>query len=453
MSGANSDIFTTFDFLNSISPVFRESRARFILVGHFDSYEEFTMDFPQVSGLTGVLKIEEASENETVDMMMARKSSYEDHHGVKFSESAIRKIMTHNKDDYGGVYLPGRALDILDDLGSDFSKSGVVEIGEAEVESFFKEDKVATSAVVSVKEGYESKLSNLAKELKSSVIGQDLACELTTDAIMAINDPDKPIASLFYAGPSGVGKTLLARKLAEILFGDSESFARFDMSEYYDKHEIARLIGSPPGYVGYDDGSKLATQLKKRPNSVILLDEIEKAHHSIFDILLQIMDYGSLTNGRGDRMCFRKSIIVMTSNIDLRKGRSIGFSKEKSDKEKRMAFGQAMQDHSFRKEFIGRVDQFVEFSQLSSGDFLKIVDLEIAKIAECAKKRGLGNLVFGQEAKELIVARSETSEYGARNLNNTLLKLVRVPLGKMLICGGPKEKIEVSASDNGLVFI
>lgn len=452
LPGQNSDIFTTFDVISCLKQLFRESRVRFILVGHPDSYDDFLMDCPEVSSLVGILRVDEASEVEAMKILLSRKTSYEVHHGVSFSEVAVKKVLANSMNILDGTCLPGRALELLDDVGSNFSAAGAREIGAEEIETFF--DKEKSEPVIAVgRESYDKRLPDLSKKMKMMVIGQDAACDLASDAVMAINDPNRPIASLFFAGPSGVGKTLLAESLAKALFDEEDCFLRLDMSEYFDKHEIARLIGAPPGYVGYDDEGKLTAHIKKNPRSVILFDEIEKAHHSIYDVLLQVFDYGFLTNGKGDKLCFRNSILIMTSNIDLHKGGSLGFGPNKTEEGERMAFGQAMQNNSFRREFVGRLDQFVEFAQLSHADFLKIIDLEIAKIAESAKKRGLAALEFDQAAKDFIVKHSATKEYGARNLNGSLRRLVRVPLGKMLVYGGNKEKVCVSLSDSGLVFV
>ncbi len=453
LPGASSDLFTTFDVVNVLSQTFRESKVRFILIGHPDFYEDFVVSCPQVTGLIGVLRLEEATEAETKQVLMIKKPSYESHHGIKFTNEAVVAILKHvMKGEFEGTCLPGRALELLDDVGSDFSASKRRKIGTKEVEAFLKDDDA--EPIIAVRErGYEKKLPELEKKLKSLVIGQDYACEVTADAIMALNDPERPVASLFFTGPSGVGKTLLAQILAKTLFDDLECFLRIDMSEYYDKHEVARLIGSPPGYVGYGEDSKMTKQMKNKPKSVILLDEIEKAHHSIYDILLQILDYGYLTNGKGERLSFREAIIIMTSNIDLRKSRPVGFTKENNSDVGQSGLGKALQDNSFRKEFIGRIDQLVEFSSLSHDHFLKIIDLEIAKISETAKRRGLASLTFMPEAKEFIVGCSDTREYGARNLNHVLRRLVRVPLGKMLVHGGPKEMVTVSVDNSGLVFV
>jgi ATP-dependent Clp protease ATP-binding subunit ClpC len=272
------------------------------------------------------------------------------------------------------------------------------------------------------------------------------------NAVTALVDPEKPIASLLFSGPSGVGKTELARSLSYALFGDYENFIRIDMSEYGERHEVSRLIGAPPSYVGYGDSNQLLDKLKKKPNSLILLDEIEKAHPSIYDLLLQILDYGILTNGRGETISFRQAMIIMTSNIDLKKGKPIGFGVEKGEQQKQADFGQALQNNCFRKEFVGRLNGMIEFNHLTKSDFLKIIELEIVKISEAGKRRGLNEIIFESSAKEFIVEKSDTAEYGARNLNNSLRKLVRVPLGRMLVLNKCLSRVRISLGNEGLLF-
>lgn len=446
-----NDSFATINVLNVLKQVFQESKVRFILIAYPDDYDSFVMDCQEAVGLVGILHLEEPSEQEAIEILNGTKSRYEQHHKVVFCEEAVKRVLERSKKIFDGTHLPGKALELMDDIGSHFSAKGVVEIKEEEVAIFC--EKESQGSIVEVRStSYDQRLADLPKNLKSMVIGQDQACQDTAEAVMALCDPEKPIASLFYAGPSGVGKTLLAQSLAKCLFDSSDNFVRLDMSEYQEGHEVAKLTGSPPGYVGYKDNNQLTDKVKKKQKMVILFDEIEKAHPSIYNIFLQILDHGILTDGEGEACSFKQTILIMTSNIDLKKGKKIGFGAEKPEAEKQMDFGKALQDNNFRREFVGRLDQIIGFNPLTKADFLRIIDLEISKISEAGKKRGLSELSFDLAAKEFLVAKSETSEYGARNLNKVLRRLVRVPLGRMLVENKTLPKVQVSATESGLVF-
>src|SRR5436305_18218 len=284
-------------------------------------------------------------------------------------------------------------------------------------------------------EGETEKLIHMEERLHERVVGQDEAVEAVANALRrartGLQDPNRPIGSFIFLGPTGVGKTELARALAEFMFDDERAMVRLDMSEYQERHTVARLVGAPPGYVGYEEGGQLTEAVRRRPYCVVLLDEIEKAHNEVFDVLLQILDDGRLTDGHGRTVDFRNTVIIMTSNI-----RSAG----------------ALSDH-FRPEFLNRIDEIVEFKALSREQLAEIVELQLARLRERLAERGLG-LELTDEAKELVAEAGWDPTYGARPLKRALQRLVENPLALRLLAGefADGDTVRVDARDGELVF-
>jgi ATP-dependent Clp protease ATP-binding subunit ClpB len=250
--------------------------------------------------------------------------------------------------------------------------------------------------------------------LHERVVGQDEAVEAVANALRrarsGLQDPNRPIGSFVFLGPTGVGKTELARALAEFMFDDDRAMIRLDMSEYQERHTVSRLVGAPPGYVGYEEGGQLTEAVRRRPYSVVLLDEIEKAHSEVFDVLLQILDDGRLTDGQGRTVDFRNTVIIMTSNL-----RS----------------PEALRDF-FRPEFLNRVDEIVEFQALTRDQLGEIVELQLARLRERLAERGL-DLVLTPAAEELVADAGWDPAYGARPLKRAIQRLVENPLAKRLL--------------------
>jgi ATP-dependent Clp protease ATP-binding subunit ClpB len=284
-------------------------------------------------------------------------------------------------------------------------------------------------------EGETEKLIHMEERLHQRVVGQDEAVEAVANALRrartGLQDPNRPIGSFVFLGPTGVGKTELARALAEFMFDDERALVRLDMSEYQERHTVARLIGAPPGYVGYEEGGQLTEAVRRRPYSVILLDEIEKAHNEVFDVLLQILDDGRLTDGQGRTVDFRNTVLIMTSNL-------------RSQEEMRALF---------RPEFLNRIDEIVEFKPLTKDQLGEIVELQLARLRARLADRGL-ELELTDEAKQVIADAGWDPTYGARPLKRALQRMVENPLALRLLEGefGDGDTVRVDAKDGELVF-
>jgi len=303
-------------------------------------------------------------------------------------------------------------------------------------------------------EGESEKLLHMEEELRGRVVGQDDALALVSDAIRrsrsGLADPKKPIGSFIFLGPTGVGKTELAKALAEFLFDDEKALIRIDMSEYMEKHSVARLIGAPPGYVGYDEGGQLTEQVRRRPYAVLLFDEIEKAHPDVFNIFLQILDDGRLTDGKGRAVDFKNTVIIMTSNIASRM--ILEMSGKKGMEELKGKVNELLLEH-FRPEFINRVDEIVLFNRLGKETLAKIVDIQALGLAKLLKERGIG-LELDQSARELLFERGYDEQFGARPLKRVMQKLVQNPLAVKILNGEvlPGETVEIGAEKGEIVF-
>ena len=279
-------------------------------------------------------------------------------------------------------------------------------------------------------EGEMHKLLRMEEVLHDRVIGQDTAVEAVANAIRrsraGIADPNRPIGSFLFLGPTGVGKTELARTLADFLFDDERAMVRIDMSEYMEKHSVSRLVGAPPGYVGYDEGGQLTEAIRRRPYAVILLDEIEKAHNDVFNILLQVLDDGRLTDGQGRTVDLTNTVLIMTSNLP---GDPTEF---------------------FRPEFINRIDEIVRFRQLDEADLLGIVDIQLDHLAQRLEARRLA-LDVAVDAKTWLASTGYDPDYGARPLKRIIQRHIGDPLAKALIDGTytDGDKITVVVNDRG----
>jgi ATP-dependent Clp protease ATP-binding subunit ClpB len=285
-------------------------------------------------------------------------------------------------------------------------------------------------------EGEVAKLIHMEERLHERVIGQDEAVEAVSNALRrsraGLQDPNRPIGAFLFIGPTGVGKTELARALAEFMFDSEDAIVRIDMSEYMEKHSVSRLVGAPPGYVGYDEGGQLTEAVRRRPYSVVLLDELEKAHADVFNVLLQVMDDGRLTDGQGRTVDFKNTVVIMTSNV---------------------AGGIDGVRATFKPEFVNRLDEIVEFHQLSREEIGQIVDLQVAKLIERVRERGV-DVELTDEARTLLGNLGYDPTYGARPLKRVIQKQLVDRLALKLLEGEfqPGDRVLVDAVGGELAF-
>ncbi|MDD5669847.1 MAG: AAA family ATPase, partial [Candidatus Omnitrophica bacterium] len=313
-------------------------------------------------------------------------------------------------------------------------------------------------------EGDSEKLLKMEERLKSRVVGQDEAVDIISSCIRrsrsGLSDETRPMGSFIFMGPTGVGKTKLAKALAWFLFDDEEALVRIDMSEYMEKFSVSRLVGAPPGYVGYEEGGQLSEKIRRRPYSVILLDEIEKAHPDVFNILLQIFDDGRLTDGQGRTVNFRNTVIIMTSNIGadmIQKHGAIGFKQPKDDNAYKDIKSRLMEEVKkiFKPEFLNRIDDIVIFNPLQKNEINKIVDIELEQIYKRLAQQGL-ELDVSRKAKDFLVQNGFDVHYGARPLKRTIQKFLMNPLSLKILAGefktGDKIFTDMDSAGGKLVF-
>ena len=443
--------------------------------------------------------IEPTTPEQTLEILHNIKEMYEKHHGVNYTDEALKACVTLTDRYISDRFFPDKAIDAMDEAGSRVHITKVdtpkeieeLEKGIAEAqENKFKavqaqnfesaanyrdqQEKLKAelqeakdrweleldSRRVTVDEGHIAevvammtgvpaqriaqsegiRLLGMTDELKKQVIGQDEAIDKIARSIRrnraGLRDPKRPIGSFMFLGPTGVGKTLLAKKLAQFLFNSDEALIRVDMSEYMEKFNVSRLVGAPPGYVGYEEGGQLTEKVRRHPYSVVLLDEIEKAHPDVFNMLLQVLDEGNLTDGLGRKVDFKNTIIIMTSNIGTRElkdfGAGVGFhtgemTKERSDSVIRKAL-----NRQFSPEFLNRVDDIVTFGSLNHDSILKIVDIELASFYKRVEENGL-KLDITPAAKNLVADHGFDIQYGARPLKRAIQSEIEDPLSEMLL--------------------
>ena len=306
------------------------------------------------------------------------------------------------------------------------------------------------------------RLLKMEEQMKKAVIGQDEAVSAISRAVRrsraGIKNPRRPIGSFIFLGPTGVGKSLLARILSEFMFGDRDALIQIDMSEYMDKFNVSRLIGAPPGYVGYEEGGQLTEKVRRRPYSVILLDEIEKAHPDVFNLLLQVFEDGQLTDSLGRKVDFRNTVIIMTSNVGaemIRNAGSLGFVAQKEDTSYNAVKDRLLNEvkKAFKPEFLNRIDDIIVFRNLTKEDLTEIIKLEVNEVIERLKGRGI-DISLSPEAMDFLMEKGYDPLYGARPLKRTIQRYVEDMLSEEIISGRFKEgsKVTVVRRDDNLVL-
>ena len=446
--------------------------------------------------------VQPSSVNETIDILMNIKYKYEDHHNVTYTEDAIKACVHLTNRYITDRFFPDKAIDALDEAGSRVHITNIkvskkiTELEEKISEtssnkiSAIKQQKFEIAAklrdseklliqtlekekrkweqttkskreivnekniqdVVSIMTGItvqsiaskeKKALSNMANKINKSIIGQDEAVKKVVNAIRrnraGLKDPNKPIGSFIFIGPTGVGKTQLTKSLSLEMFDSDDALIRIDMSEYMEKFAISRLIGAPPGYVGYEEGGQLTEKVRRRPYSVVLLDEIEKAHPDITNLLLQVLDEGKITDSLGRTIDFRNTIIIMTSNIGSRQikdfGNGIGFStankKNNFDEESKSIINKALKKQ-FSPEFLNRIDETILFKTLNKEDILKIIDIEIKYITKRIKELGYIAKI-NKNAKVFIAEEGYDEKNGVRPLKRAIQRLFEDPISELII--------------------
>ena len=463
--------------------------------------------------------VEPTTTEETLTILRNIKDRYEDHHNVTYTNEALEACVSLTDRYITDRYFPDKAIDALDEAGARIHLTNInvpkeIEEQEAKLEevkgkkrdavkiqnfelaaSYRDQEKKMQALLEEMKEQWEKemkenretvseadieavvslmsgvpvqrmaraegeKLLALRDVLKSKVIAQDPAVDQITKAILrsrvGLKDPNKPTGTFLFLGPTGVGKTYLAKELAREMFGSADALIRVDMSEYMEKYSVSKLVGSAPGYVGYEDGGQLTEQVRRRPYSIILLDEIEKAHSEVFNILLQVMDEGRLTDGNGRLIDFKNTIIIMTSNVGSRTlkdfGRGIGFTTQSSLTDREHAEGVIKKSLSktFAPEFINRIDEIITFSGLDKKAIVQIVDLEVKKLIERVNAIGF-KLTVTPEAEEFIATTGYDPQYGARPLQRAIQTHLEDNLSELIVANKLKkgDSITVVPTEDG----
>lgn len=388
------------------------------------------------------IMVEKTDFEQTMAILHTIKEGYEDHHNVLYTEEALESCVKLSERYINARCLPDKAIDLMDEAGSAVRLRNGNKFAYVDTEDVAAViSKMTGIPVGKVAQSESQRLSGMAAVLKKEVIGQNDAIEKICRAICrsraGIKDPNRPIGSFLFFGPTGVGKTHLAKSLAEYLFDSADNMVRIDMSEYMEKFAVTRLIGAPPGYVGFDDNGQLTEPVRQKPYCVVLLDEIEKAHPDIFNLLLQVMDEGRLTDSHGRTVSFRNTILIMTSNIGSRevaeRGNGVGFQTERSDESglRESIIDKAM-SRTFPPEFLGRVDEKLSFRSLDMDDIKKIVNLELGRIKARVAEAGF-ELIITPATRKRIISEGFNPQFGARPLRKAILEIIEDPVSEILI--------------------
>jgi ATP-dependent Clp protease ATP-binding subunit ClpC len=512
------------DASNVLKPALSRGELQCIGATTLDEYRKYIEKDSALERRFQMVMVDPPSKEQAVEILKGLRDRYEQHHRVQFTDDALEKSVELSSRYISGRCLPDKAIDVIDEAGARIRLKSMVQPpdlkeleGDIERLNTQKEEAVAnqdfekaaslrdqadklrkkketinkewrtksqqTEGVVDAEVIAEViakmtgvpltrlssedtvRLLEMEKELHKRVVSQDDAIKMVCKAVRrsrsGLKDPKRPTATFLFCGPTGVGKTLLAKTLAEFMFGDEEALVQVDMSEYQERHNISRLIGAPPGYVGYEEGGQLTEKIRRRPYSVVLLDEIEKAHPDVYNMLLQIMEEGHLTDSFGRKVDFKNAILIMTTNVGAKSIASAGFGfvgrrDEEASYEsmKKDVLGEVQR--VFKPEFIGRLDEIIVFHKLNDENMRHIVEIELGKVRERLKERGL-NLVLSEGAKQLVIDRTKTEgerdnvDYGARPLRRAVEMNIEDPLSEELLRGAfdRKNLIRVEVKEIG----
>ncbi len=496
------------DAANMLKPALARGEIQCIGSTTLDEYRQHIEKDGALERRFQKILVDPTTIEETLDILHNIKERYEEHHNVNYTDEAIEACVRLTNRYISDRHLPDKAIDALDESGSRVHISNIVvpekilslenQFEEAKKEkmsavknqnfekaaSFRDREKDLLDMIDLEKKKWEKELAvnretvdadkvaevvammtgvpvqriaqtegtrllKMAEELKTSVIGQDEAIQKIVKSIQrnraGLKDPNKPIGTFIFLGPTGVGKTQLAKILAQFLFDSTENLVRIDMSEYMEKFSVSRLVGAPPGYVGYEEGGQLTEKVRRKPYSVVLLDEIEKAHPDVFHILLQVLDEGQLTDSLGRRVDFRNTIVILTSNIGTRQiaefGHGIGYdtqAKKSSRDAQTKSILQKALHKTFAPEFLNRVDDVIMFNSLGKEEINLIIDLELKGLFERVKSLGY-QLKIATAARDFIAERGFDATYGARPLKRAIQKYLEDPMAEVLIKAGPSD--------------
>ena len=511
----------TMDASNIIKPALSRAELQCVGATTLNEYRKYIEKDAALERRFQTVKVEAPSVDEAVEILKGLRGKYEDHHNAEISDEAVEASVKLSDRYITARYLPDKAIDVMDEAGSrariktmtrppeikelehkiegikekkeeaikeqDFERAAAMRDEEKQakenLETSMEEWKAASAdnrvvisdddimQVISKWTGIPlqrmekdeiKKLLSMEKTLEETIIGQSDAVEALSKALRRsradLKDPIRPIGAFALLGPTGVGKTLLAKTIARELFGDPKALIQIDMSEYMEKFASSRLVGSPPGYVGFEEGGQLTEQVRRRPYSVVLFDEIEKAHPDVSNMLLQILEEGKLTDSQGRTVDFRNTIILLTSNVgaeSAKRSKSIGFNNSDEDvdyeKMKELIMDEAKK--AFRPEFLNRLDDVIVFHALDKQALMKILDLEIGKVVERLEKKDI-NLVLDKKARDFLVEKGHDPEYGARPMRRAVERFMEDPLAEEILRGKLVEgqPIQVSADEDKLTF-
>ncbi len=511
------------DASNILKPVLARGELQVVGATTIDEYRKYIEKDSALERRFQPIMVDEPTVEDTVKILQGLRDRYEAHHRVKILDDALKAASELSDRYITDRYLPDKAIDLIDEAASmvrlksftapdglkglegkleelsqekeeaintqNYEKAARIRDKEKKIKDELKEEKskweqkkktsdmvvgydeiakvVSDWTGVPVKKMTEAESERLLKMeeiLHQKVIGQNQAVDAVSNAVrrarVGLKDPSKPVGSFIFVGPTGVGKTYLAKALAEVLFGDEDSMIRIDMSEYMEKHSVSRLIGSPPGYVGYDEGGQLTEAVRRKPYSVILFDEVEKAHPDVFNVLLQILDDGRLTDSKGRVVDFKNTVIIMTSNVgatSIRKQNVLGFSspgdEEKEEYERMKETISEELKRTFRPEFLNRIDETIVFHSLKEEHVKEIVDVMIEDLTKRLKKLGI-SINVSEETKAHISEKGFDPVYGARPLERTIRRMIEDQLAEEMLKGNvsKEDDIYIDYADEKLVF-
>ena len=511
------------DASNIIKPALSRSEMQCVGATTMNEYRKHIEKDAALERRFQQVKVDEPSVDDAIEIMKGLREKYESHHKVRYADDALEAAVKLTSRYLTSRFLPDKAIDVVDEAGArarittmtrppelkqlegriteindekiaaindqDFEKAASLRDEEKstrkqlddEIEGWRGESEekivdIVEDDIMSVvskwtgvplqrmEQREAAKLLNMEKNLKESVIGQDEAVVVISKALRRsradLKDPRRPIGSFLFLGPTGVGKTYLARNLANFMFGDPDSLIQIDMSEYMEKFSASRLIGPPPGYVGYEEGGQLSEAVRRRPYSVVLFDEVEKAHPDVMNLLLQILEEGMVTDSFGRKIDFRNTIIILTSNVgadSIKRQSSLGFNAmadSEGDFEGMKSKIEEVAKKHFRPEFLNRLDEMVVFHMLEKIHLNKIVDLEVKKLVERLAEKEI-ELILDKSARELIVTKGYDPEYGARPMRRAVERFLEDPLAEALLASEVKEGDVVTAAvkkKDGKVF-